>query len=201
MLSDQRVPAAWGENGSRLFSRVTHESGKYMVVDTGLGLAHGPYSVVEMEQPAVADALAAYMNNYQSEHVAVLAAITPCTGDNPPWNLPTVPKPAYWPPTMPAWPTLPAPAVPGILNWECESTGTAGCRCQIKRKVLCNPGRLGINQTWCEEAVECTWFPDVTPGAPSICPANNPNPPPTQLPVPPGGNSFCDIYWRTRPRW
>jgi hypothetical protein len=192
------VFTAWGQSGSRLFSRVTMGE-KSMVVDTHLGLAHGPYSVEPLERPFVGDALAPYMSNYMSEHVAVMAGLTPCNGDNPAWNLPTVPKPVFWPPAMPGWPTLPAAAAPGTIEWRCETVGTAGCRCQATRSAPCNCNRLAWFCDSCQERVECIWHPGTTPGAPASCPADKPNPPPTQMPAPPAGNSFRDIYWRVDP--
>jgi hypothetical protein len=188
------VMTAWGENGSRLFSRVTMGS-KYMVVDTHLGLAHGPYEVDPLEQPYVGDALSPYMANYMSKHVAVMATLTPCNG-NPDWNPGTTPKPAWWP-AMPAWPVTPAPARP---TWNCQSEGapTSSCRCQTTR-TSATPCNCRRRLWWtvcdtCEERIECLWTPG-GPDGPSSCTPGTGIPVPG-LPDPPAGNVICDEYWR-----
>lgn len=180
------VFTAWGTNSSRLFTRVVMDE-KYMIVDTDLGLAHGPYALEPLEQPFVGDALAPYVSNFTAEYVAVMAVLTPC--NTPGWNPGTTPKPAWWP-TMPAWPTKPAPAAPGTLDWQCQSEGGGqSCRCQLTRSVSCNC-TLWIFCDTCRETVECVWFPGADPNAPATCG------PGTGFPSPPGGNSFCDEYWR-----
>lgn len=182
------VFVVWGNNGSRLLSRVT-VADKYMIVDTAIGMAYGPYvAASQSDEPFVGDAMLSYPAS-QGESLVAVVRLVPC--NTPPWNSPAVtPRPATWPPVV--WPTLPpVPGTPPVYDWQCQVEGSS-CRCQI-RSVVPNCKCGGLFNLFCDdcvEVIECIWSPGQgTPGQPTTCGGNG-------LASPPAPGSFCNEYWR-----